>query len=813
MISIIKKPYPISFSKNNIDFEVQTNMYFKSIFVYPSIEIEIDSLPDIGEHYLIKWTNPDTFQLQEVSLVAVDGSDEDNYSNIFQIPDSSWSGTIEEYRDLVLEKLRFTPVLNGDYSIDALSTDKITLTANKAVQELVPTWTTNQASTHLSAVIQNGFVNPDPRDGYDMVVHVYFEKDLNSGHFERVASLSCTVDEDSKSIIDISDVLNSEIENTWTEYPVPFNKELYYIAPNTKRYYVKFIESWTGESQFFETISDVQHVHWGGVSTDDQMIADPATMITNGNNFLTWWPTGKRIDIDQDDWLGWMNQYMDKTFDVQVFIVTNIGESDFTLHSEVSIKKFECLIFNTGYEANSLEELVPGETILKWSFAIKKSDGGWMSPQYTFYPETRCERKIIQYFNSFGIPETFNTTKDWKENMNVKTEIANRSAAFGLNRLFPQNFVFDSKHQNSIKAVSGNLTNEEAIRLQSMVNSTIAFIQENKRWIPCVLNTGKTDIVDYTEYFQRIELDILKANENDRASFFNIQPDLDFTVGYGIEKVSVIDNGLQIDGYGDISVYSGSDMVGTFAWDLGQLCYLSGSPFIIQGDFRFECELVVGSEVFAISKHFMYEFQEILLSYYGTGDVQFKFQSVTGFAGLIIDWGDGTVDTILYSTTLTDADHTYTATGKKIIRLMAPNFEALKAIQLMNDFGPADFSLLVNAQTISYFDGSESNFYFSQLEKVKLLFFSGTTVSNFYVGFQKDLEGIVLSNTSITSEALDELIYELWQYRKLYTNAVLFNCGPLGFSTSAYFNSIKDGTGEFAGEGLLTNYGWTFTIT
>jgi hypothetical protein len=55
-------------------------------------------------------------------------------------------------------------------------------------------------------------------------------------------------------------------------------------------------------------------------------------------------------------------------------------------------------------------------------------------------------------------------------------------------------------------------------------------------------------------------------------------------------------------------------------------------------------------------------------------------------------------------------------------------------------------------------------------------------------------------------------VYELWTFRKLYNGTPALYFVNLGYTQSSYFDSIMDGTGEFAGEGLVANYGFTVTI-
>lgn len=815
MITINKNPYICSFSKNSIDFEVQTNMYFKSIFVYPSIEIEIVDLPALGDHFAIKWTNPETLENEEVRLIAVNGSVPGNYNELWEIPDTNlgaFVGVTTLCRNVILPKLQATPLLNGYFDIVGVDDTKILLTAKQAVAQLVPIWETNQAAANLVATIQADFVLPDSREGYDMRALVYFEKEYLSGAFEMVANLQCVIDNDSIAVIDLSETLNAEIEQGWNEYPVPYIQATLYKAPNLKRYYVKFVESWIGESETFNTVSDVQFVHWGGVSTDDSMMGDAVSLITNGNNFLTWWPSGKRIGKSQDDWLGWMNLHKDATFEIVITITSN-GAVYEDVFDTVTLKKFETVIFNSGFDANDLQALVPGLTVQKWSWRIQPAGESPMSNEFTYFFDTACLRKVIFYFNSFGVPETFHTSGEWVETMNVSTSVASRSSVFGLSALFPQSFVFDSKHTNSMKAVTGMLEKLEAQRLQSMINSMIAYVLDDNRWIPAVLNTGKTAVLKINEFVTQIELEILKANENDRASFFDLQPDIDIIQGFGIERLEVVDNTLELVTFNDFICYLNDVMVATCDYSALLKYYVPDAPLTLPGIYRFVGSVATSGKTYNITKHFQLSYKTVYASYFGTGAMSIDLRSVAAGATVIIDWGDGTTTTETYGLVLTALSHTYTSSGKKVIRMMKPNFEDVLEIGSNYNIGKIDFGAFPNLLKAGFTNGPTGNWYFSQLEKMENIYLNITGVSNLEVGFQKDLLYISLFDTGITTDALDDLILELWKFRKLYANVPQIYLNTLGYTVSALFTSVADGTGDYAGEGLVANYSWTINIS
>jgi hypothetical protein len=416
------------------------------------------------------------------------------------------------------------------------------------------------------------------------------------------------------------------------------------------------------------------------------------------------------------------------------------------------------------------------------------------------------------YFNSFGFPETFHTSVDWVETMNVSTDIAKRSAAFGLKSLFPQSFVFDSRHQNSMKARTGVLSNKAAVRLQAVINSMIALVQEGNRWIPVILNTGKTSIIQLSEFTQQIDLEILKANENDRASFFPLQPDFTVIEGNGIARLNVQTNDLKITVFGNIIAYNGSTEIATFIYNAALKYYTTAAPIYISGTFKFEGTFQTATETFKVIKHHKYSAKTVIAYCSEIGTVDIGIRTPTGLGGITVDWGDGVIENVIYGPTLFSMAHTYTKTGKKTIRLTNNSFAHIAELSFYFDFGKIDLGEFTNLVKFSYLNGPSGNWYFSQLTKMQNIYMNQTNVSNIEVGFQKDLLFVTLYDTAITSNALDNLLLELWKYRKLYSSVVGVYIGTLGYTPSSFAISISNGTGVYAGEGLVTNYGWTVNL-
>lgn len=816
MISIIKQPYLCTLSRNPIDFVVQTDMYFDTMEVFPSVTFQIDALPAIGTNYRFSWQNTETLKNQEITFVVKDGSDPEEYAGEFELPGTDYPGTFEQWISILMNKLKNARLFNAFYVCEAVGSDAVKITAREASEELKLTFATNQDASYFIKVEDlNDFILPQPREQYALRALIYFEREYNSGVFDLVSTIDCVVDNDSTAHVDLSETLNAEIESSWDEYPVPWQQENKYIAPNLHRYFVEFVENWQDEPELISTLSEIMLVHWGGVNTEDYLRGDAVILNAAGGDFLTWFQSGKIIAKNQPDWLAWMNRDVEYIFDIHCVITTNEDVYDVVKH-DITLKTFETVIFNTGFDANDLQaDVPPGETIMKWTWYVG-IDEAKVSPEFTYYPDVDCIRKVLLFFNSYGIPETFHTSGEWTESMNISAEIASRAGSFNVNSLFPQNFIFDSKHGTSYSAITGFLDNETARRLKSMINSVISFVQEDGAWIPAIINNSNTRILKINDFQNQIELDIMKANEDDRASFIGAVVDVVPIYENGISYLELITNGIHVQTYGAIqliqgTMISGGTVIDTFVWDSGLKLYYPANPIQTEGEYRLEGTITaVDGKEYKIKKIIRYKLPEIVLSTYDTGDVDFYLRGSGPIAEINVDWGDGTIETAVYfNGSDTNILHNYSATGKKIIRLKKPTFSDIRRFGTYKNLGRIEFALMPNLTHILYSGGPGGNIYLSGLRKLQMIDIREQDLNLLSIGYQKDLENLIIYDTGISADNLIALFRELWKYRKLYVNTPGVYITNPSYSMPPEVTSIIDGTGAYAGEGLVSDYSWT----
>jgi hypothetical protein len=1195
MITILKKPYLCSFTKNSIDFELQTDLQFNTATVFPELILSFKAKPVLGTTFNISFTNPENGRTETINLVAVDGSNASNYREIWQIPDTSFSGSLLDLRNIVLEKLRNYPIFNSYYNISIpilelpLSIRRIIITAKEAIAELVMTWESTQPTAEIDKYISEAnsvaYHEPVVRDGYALKASLFLETIYGSGNFYFVTAIEAVLDSESVAHVDVSSYLDSEIEASWTEYPLPYEQELGYKAPNLRRYYVEFSEEFANETEAPVLKTEILYAHWGGASTDDAYNLNPVAAQNTSGQWLTWWPSGKRVLKEQNDWLAWMNGATPVTFDVICQIVTNASEYNVVKHSQITLQPFETFVFNTGFEANDLQnDVESGEEIAHWSwrlgfecstcdiiklqyklpeesnetielpkneegkfilviddfdYVIEKVNDKWLvtdgaierfaavaasgtgnrvmtsengiswtsrssssnsnwvdiasgngifvaissstnvmissdgiswqnvtafnsiwqsicfgngifvavsnsgSPQvmtspdglnwtsqtaennpwngvaygngifvavagagtnrimtspdgitwtprlapqnnqwksicfgngqfvaisidgtnrvmtspdginwtlrtqsqsnfwfditygnglyvvvgisgtnrimtspdgitwtnrtaptadqwyaieygngifvsvsqtgtnrvitstdgitwtsredaadllwsslnfkskqifaelnddsdcpfgefevfsffeefeiqplyncclpngncvekFRYHPLQNCLAQQILFFNSFGIPETFLLSGEFTQNITTSQELAVRTESFQLNNKLPQNYIFDSRNVISYNAETLMLSNLEAERLMPLINSTITYLVEKNRFVPVVLNAGTTPIFKVNAFLQKIQVEMARANESDRVSYYEVLPDFEpfslYTVG--ITYCTFNRNLLNITDFGNIKIYFEGAEIGTFTYNALQKIY-TGTAITQEGLLTFILTCEVNGEEKTVKKYLNYKWDQITYELIEP-DADIRFSTFLTSTPMRIDWNDGTTDDVTVTDDGETFTKTYTTTGKKIIRIFKPTFSDITEFIVHNAVNQIDVTKFTLLRTVLYEDCVGGNFYFVGLKNLREVAFLNTNVHKLNIGYQKDLENLILAFTNISESNFEDLIVELWTFRKSYDNEFVISItDEVVISSKA--QSIIDATGIYAGDGLST-YGIT----
>jgi hypothetical protein len=416
----------------------------------------------------------------------------------------------------------------------------------------------------------------------------------------------------------------------------------------------------------------------------------------------------------------------------------------------------------------------------------------------------------ILFFNSFGIPETFLLSGEFTQNITTSQELAVRTESFQLNNKLPQNYIFDSRNVISYNAETLMLSNLEAERLMPLINATITYLVEKNRFVPVVLNAGTTTIFKVNAFLQKIQVEMARANESDRVSYYEVLPDFEPVTNFslGIRNCTFTRNLLNITDFGNIKIYFEGAEIGTFTYISSQFGY-TGAPITQEGLLTFVLNCEVNGVPKMVKKQLMYRWDEIVYELIGT-EADIRFGTLFSSTPMRIDWNEGTTENVTIDNDGEQFTRTYPAEGKKVVRIFKPSFYDINVFVVHNAVNQIDVSKFLSLRVVLFENCVGGNFYFVGLKNLRDVVFLNTTVHKLNIGYQKDLENVILLNTNISESNFEDFILEIWTFRKSYNNNfVIAITSEVVISPTT--QSIIDATGIYAGDGLST-YGITIDL-
>jgi hypothetical protein len=816
MLTITKNPYLCSLSKNEIQFNVKTNRFYTSEALFPSLNISIDSQPAVGSIYGLQFTNPINGNNETFSFVVVEnvGFNDD----LFELPVITASPDVVTFKNLFLKRLYRITELNDFYTISLIEgLDVISFVAKEPIEELLLNWSEQQSSPFLEITESRKFNNPETREGYELRAIVYFESEYNTGKWNEVADLRCVVDNDSISRIDLQSILDAEIENSWTNQPTP-QEEDSFLHPYLYRYQVRFVESWTGEVQNETILSKIFKVHWGGISTDDEYMGNAIDLIGIKKDFLTFTPSGKRFPTLKNDWLGWMNTVDKAVFKLKLSFVGNGGSYSSNTYQVFELDLFETIVFNSGCTQTVLD-LSVGNSVTTWSWQILNEADEPISPEFRYYEERNCIKREVIIYNSFGIPESL-LLAGLEQSLTTNSQLAARSENFGLKSYFPKNFIFDSSSVKQYKAETALLTQDESTSIQTLLNATISYLVENNRFIPVTLSPGTISYYKNSEFLRFIAFDFQRANETDRVSLYPQVPTIEFYIENGEHFLSFNSVGIQIVDNPNLTVYRLGTAFGNFEWDPFKNRYFTGSGFFTaEGVYLVKgtCEDSTGT-TFNLETRFELNNERLAFEFNGAGTATFRLRSYSAIDVVNTFWGDG-VETIssLNNVSNTVISKTYSGSSLKKGYVEKYDLSDIYAFTSSMELKFEGLYQMDNLVQLVLSNQTAKSYYLQGFTKLQVLNIQNSPIVEIKFGMLPEISNLFLDNVGISSDQLDEMILELWKYRKTYNVSIAggptFSFQNLGFVPSAFFDSVINGTGDYVGEGLIPDYSISVNIS
>lgn len=812
MISFSTLPMGCSFSANPIEYVGTTNQQFVLPNIYPSLQIGWLNKLENGARFWFNIIDPITQNSVTIQFTCVE-----NPTEYAELPDLTFIGSVAEYVSACMQIIANHPMIAANYNVIRLDDFNIKLIAKEAIEELVPT-DLDKTSGYVDGVLSTVFFQSSKRLGFRIIAHVYFEDEYLSNVFEKVAELDDTPDSNSKFTFDIQSVIHSCIENSFELPLLPAMPNLVQKSTAIRRFFVKFREEWTGaDNQWIDT--EILTSHYGGVKMADWLRQNPFAYLLSTDQFLTWYPNGKRLRESQLDWLSYMNtcgenQKVDAKLDVYFTDGTSVTN---VMIGSADLAPWETMIIAAGYTQLSLNGIALLKKVYKWVIRAVGDVSASVSQTFYFAPEDYISSHCLVYINSFGVPESFLTIGRWIESFQTTKSFANKTIVHAHKFVNGQEFSFNHNSTEFHKAVSGYLTKPEALALKDFLQDAPVFLVENSELIPVLIESGSLNLTNESENLSQIEFEVRKSYKLKQVSEQKTMPKLTPIIKCGISGIEFEPNGLVPADLTacSINVYYEGELVGTVAYaDWAEF------PTVItnEGTFIFELiiELADGSTQTVKT---LYEYTmpivEIHWEQEGAGDNSFQIAQ-SEWKKLFIHWGDGTESLFLPTGTgVQTILHNYPSKLSKTI-LKMPCFDHVTRFNIITQNCVAwDISKFTALERLALQEiGTKPNISFVGLNKLQSIKVIKMNVETVEFGFMPDIDSIDFSDCQFNEAAIESILLQIWNQRKMIVASVNITLtgNPGASSITAISDDIINGTGAYSGQGLVSDYGYTITL-
>jgi hypothetical protein len=818
MIQYLSQPFVCSLSNNPLPFEIQATNAAPDVDVFPSISLLVGRYLLVNRFFQFSFINPDTGGTETVKFFGVENPPLDGYF----VP-ATISGDANpplSYVEQLADHMRANALLNTYYKVIQQGMT-ILVEARRPVAELIPFgWVLSDIQMSggvyaLNPTIYSQYWEAIRRPNHRINLKVYFEPEYLSGEFELVSEISDTVDQNGLLIQDVSSIIHSELKNSFDTPPlaeeIPTAEANKVRKANVlRRYYIECAEQWNNMP--FEKMwrkSDILFAHFGGVSLEDYAKIHPIQSLIRGSRFLTWWPNKKRLFADQPDWLSWMNTtgrkapfiaYLKVQYDDGLFHYDTIGT--------IELNPWETITVPIGYSQLGLEAL-PGN-VVSWEVTVTDDDETSVSRKMYLMHDLNIVHRDMVYLNTYGVPECFRTIGFWKEELQVKKEVASRTLAHDYTRINGQSFVFQQISRNTFTARTGHLKKAEADALQAMMTTAPVFQYKKGYYSPVLIDGGSVTPIDESEILQMLEFKVTQSMELKTFSKEPDAPKLNFERNCS-EIYIRVDYAQMIDSVSVMEVFRNGAPI-TILNPVGNEWFLGGVE--ISATYTFKTTVTISGTIHRIWG--IYNFARKRAKFkspdHGSSINSNSFEVVSRVnSKLFVNWEvNGTFEEypLLANNTTLIFKQTNRRRERNIL-IEHPCFDSYTAFSCSGlTYKGFELDNMHNLDLLIIANTSLSGFFtLVPWRKMRDALLFGNDIENFEIGLCRELEQLDLANNQMSAEALETLIDELYKFRKLFLNAVYVTLSgnPGSGSISADATAKILGTGIYAGDGLLQN--------
>ena len=450
-----------------------------------------------GETLSIEYEEPDGTTETVVFTASPTYTAED------EIPDDTFVGTTTAYWDAVRLKVATHHRIAPYFTVTRASTGigpKITIKAKTSDSGWVLT-VTNTAGisvTDFPAVAESTPIN------YSVLMEVYFERSYKGGDYALAAQLKNTPDADGYLTFDISSILEAECQASMQMPSVPeWNETDSKIADNLRRYYIRYTEEYGTPilAQDWQ-YDEVRVCMNGGLSQALYAQGDFLADLDVAASILTWMPDGRKIGVDQPEWLAWYNWdtvARDVFVQVQWYLVANNATgSPIGFPTALTVGPQEVALL----PVNPTLLGVP-DTAYKYRVRVVYDDSGLaeVSQWRTYYLDRDYynSERYVQYLNGFGVPECWRCTGVWGKKLGVDRVVAERPLLPDYNEFSTDSFQFRALWDQELTYNTGYLRRGEGDVLQEMLIAGDVYDVGEDGYIPIRITTNSFQVTDTEE--------------------------------------------------------------------------------------------------------------------------------------------------------------------------------------------------------------------------------------------------------------------------------------------------------------------------
>ena len=818
-IAILENPFEISLSKNPINYSLKTNNLYDGVDIYPSLIIRIMDMGIQSEGFGFDIIDPKTKETINFYFTAENSP----LLNGEYYQDDSFIGTLSAYTVQVLNSIKLNDKLNSFFDLELLSSTQILFKAKEPISELVPTnlnLRTVGGHLHITTTLNSNFYRATIKSDYKLLITVLFEDEYLSNNWREVAVFKEVPDNNGNVNFDISEILNAEIEASFSEPPLVELDSTSVVKSNLlRRYYVSYSELYNNNpNKSIWTKTKVKYVYFGGVSIEDYSRNLFFDYLQSNQKFLSW-SNNKKLHEYQNDWLGWIN-YTDLVgvFKVKIKLYYKDGtnSSELTVQN-LGIGRWESIIIPVGYFQRDIDNLAGVNDVFKWEIYILDFANNLVSEKKQYYLDCNnyeCKKEIV-FLNALNIQESVLTIGEWEKNLKINKTFGEKTLKHDYLKINGQTFQFKQESLNTFKARTGYFDKNTAEYLQDMFIEKNVFLIENVEYTPIVIKSKSIKIEECLTFLNQIEFEVEKSNKIENYSKEKNTVKLDLINNCGIESVFVDTNNTDISTFQDLSIFQNNTLIFSVIYNPALNKYVFPTKLTKEGEYKMEVSFITSiGQTLSFSKLFDIINQKALFE---TDDIWFHAFTLQTFSTnevLYANWGNYSA-IAQYSITpaLTTFLTLYFATGIKNVQFNMSCPDLIKYFDsINNNINNSDLSMFnkiehlrINGDNLN--TGNVDISYHPDLINV---FIEYSLVTSINIGLHKNIELFVFRNNDLSIEEIENILLQIWKWRIYYKTTIkwllIYNNPGTGINISAKALSIINGTGVYVGEGLQSNY-------